>query len=240
VRALSSAAKPPHSLHNSHPHPPISATVPKTKMRALCSILIALSLLGAARGAALAETLGDPRIGFSAERLLVFDGRSYVGRMWNMPGEQRHEQDLPSVKPVFILHADSTVGDILLPQLHTAVEFVLPKALAVLGRPGLLGKAVAQETVNGIATEKYAVARDIPEGRLAGSLWLSAGGIPMRCDGTFTRKNGKVSTVHWELRHVSIGAQDATLFEVPPGYSKLPPEAAATLLGLRLAPHARK
>lgn len=209
-------------------------------MRSLPLAAIALSVLLATGGAAPAETLGDAQIGFSAERVLVFDGRSYVGRMWNMPGEQRHEQDLPSVKPVFILHGDSTVGDILLPQLHTAIEFVMPKALAVLGKPGLLGKAVGEETVNGIATTKYTVDKDIPEGRLSGSLWLSADGIPMRCDGSFTRKSGKVSTVHWELRHVRIGPQDAVLFEVPADYSKLPPEAAATLLGLRLAPRPKK
>jgi hypothetical protein len=52
---------------------------------------------------AVAETLGDSRVGFSAERLLVVDGRSYVGRMWHMPGEQRHEQQLPTISPVSIL-----------------------------------------------------------------------------------------------------------------------------------------
>jgi hypothetical protein len=209
-------------------------------MRAFPVASIALSVLLTAAGTTSAETLGDARVGFSAERVLVFDGHSYVGRMWNMPGEQRHEQDLPSLKPVFILHADSTIGDILLPQLHTTVEFLMPKALAALGKPGLLGKAVGEETIDGIATTKYTVNKDIPEGLLSGSLWLSADGIPMRCDGSFTRKNGKVSTVHWELRHVRIGQQDAALFEVPADYSKLPPEAAATLLGLRLKPHSNK
>ena len=170
----------------------------------------------------------------------MFDGHSYIGRMWSMPGEQRHEQVLPSLEPVFILHADSTLGDILLPQLHTAVEFAMPKALAVLGRPGLLGKAVGEESVNGVATTKYAVDKDIPEGHLSGTLWLSADGIPMRCDGSLTRRNGKVSTVHWELRNVRVGPQDAALFEVPPGYSKLSPQAASTLLGLRLAPRHKR
>jgi hypothetical protein len=68
-------------------------------------------------------------------------------------------------------------------------------------------------------------------------LWLSSDGIPMRCDGSYTSRKGKVSKVHWELRDVKIGRQDASLFEVPAGYSKLPPEAAATLFGLRLASH---
>jgi len=36
--------------------------------------------------------------------------------------------------------------------------------------------------------------------------------------------------------HVKIGPQAAALFEPPEGYSKLPPEAIAPLLGLRLKP----
>jgi hypothetical protein len=57
----------------------------------------------------------------------------------------------------------------------------------------------------------------------------------MKCDGELVAKNGKASTIHWELRHVAIGKQDAALFEVPQGYAKLPPEAALPLLGIRLA-----
>jgi hypothetical protein len=57
----------------------------------------------------------------------------------------------------------------------------------------------------------------------------------MRCDGKLEGKSGKISTIHWELRHVKIGSQAAALFEVPRGYAKLPPEAAAPLLGMRLA-----
>jgi hypothetical protein len=206
-------------------------------MQKLSVAPIALALALLLPAAALAGTLGDPQIGFSAERVLVFDGKSYVGRMWNMPGQQRHEQNLPSLNPVFILRADSSIGDVLLPQLHTAVEFDLPKVLAVLAQPDLLGTPVGEETVNGVATTKYEVDRSIPDGHLSGALWLSREGIPMRCDGSYTSRKGKVSTVHWELRHAVIGAQDASLFKVPSGYAKLPPEAAATLFGLRLASH---
>ena len=99
-------------------------------MRAFLFALIVLAIQPAIAPAGRAATLGDPRVGFSAERVLVYDGHRYVGRMWSMPGEQRHEQQLPSLKPVFILRADSTVADMLLPQLHTAVEFVLPPALS--------------------------------------------------------------------------------------------------------------
>src|SRR4029077_14924469 len=95
-----------------------------------------------------AETLADASVGFSAERVLVINGQSYVGRMWHMPGEQRHEQDLPALMPIFILRAGSAIGDIILPKRHTVVEFALHKELSILGDPGLLGKPVGQETVN--------------------------------------------------------------------------------------------
>ena len=66
------------------------------------------------------------------------------------------------------------------------------------------------------------------------ALWLSADGIPMRLAGTFTNAKGKASSVRWELSGVKTGPQPAALFEPPAGLSKLPPEAIAPLLGLRL------
>jgi hypothetical protein len=201
-------------------------------------VALSLSLLLAA-AAASAETLGVARVGFSAERILVFDGHRYVGRMWQMPGEQRHEQDLPALQPVFILHDGVPIGDLVLAKLHTIIEFRLPAALAALNRPGLMRRPLGHERIDGIATTKYAVDREIAEGHLSGFVWLSGDGIPMRADGRFRAKGGHLSTVHWELRHVRIGPQPASLFEVPHGYAKLPPEAAAGLLGMRLAGPAR-
>jgi hypothetical protein len=192
-----------------------------------------LSMFGATQSPA--ETLGDARVGFTAQRVLVVDGRRYVGRIWHMPGEQRHEQDLPAIKPIFILRTGSRLGDVVLPQLHTVVEFVLPRELSLLGNPDLLRKPVGQETVNGITTTKYTVEEDVPGGRVTGTLWLSRDGIPMKCDGRFEPKSGKSSMIYWELRHVKIGTQDKALFEVPQGYARLPPEAAAPLLGMHLA-----
>ena len=196
---------------------------------------ITFSLLLFMSAHALGQTLGDARVGFSAERILAVDGRSYVGRMWHMPGEQRHEQQLPVISPVFILHAGSAHGDVVLPQLHIVVEFALPKEFALLGNPALLRTPIGQETVNGIATTKYTIEEALPGGHIAGSLWLSRDGIPMRCDGRFEPDKGRRSTIYWELRDVKLGKQDEALFEVPKGYKKLPPDAVAPLLGMHLA-----
>jgi hypothetical protein len=197
--------------------------------------LALIPLLVTATGAR-AATLGEARVGFSAERILVIDGHSYTGRMWQMPGVQRHEQELPGFRPVFILHADSAVGDVVLPQLHTIVEFAMPRPLSILASPALLQKPVGQEVVNGIATTRYAVDATAPEGHAAGSLWLSRDGIPIKCEGRFETPKGKVSTIRWELRHLQLGPQNAALFEMPNGFTKLPPEAIAPLLGMKLAP----
>ena len=61
--------------------------------------------------AALVETLGDASAGHTAERLLILDGRRYIGKIWRMPGEQRHEQNLTRISPVLILGADIPLGE---------------------------------------------------------------------------------------------------------------------------------
>ena len=205
-------------------------------MRNLRSLILSLMLVPGAAGAA---TLGEAQIAFTADRLLVIDGRSYRGKIWTMPGKERHEQAIQAFRPVFLLRADSPLGEVVLAQMKTIVQFTMPSELRILGTSQLKKHPVGQETVNGIATTKYAIDETVPEGHAAGALWLSRDGIPMRLAGSFTRQSGKVSTLRWELSHVKVGPQPAALFEAPKGFSKLPPEAVAPLLGLQLKPMPR-
>ena len=200
-------------------------------MRTFWSLILCLML---APGAVAAATLGEAQIGFTADRTLVIDGRTYLGKIWTMPGRERHEQAIQAFRPVFLLRADSPLGEVVLPQLKTIVQFALPPELRILGTPELKKHPAGRETVNGIATTKYAIDEALPEGHASGTLWLSRDGIPMRLAGSFARQGGKVSTVRWELSHVKIGPQPASLFEAPHGFSKLPAEAIAPLLGLKL------
>lgn len=195
--------------------------------------LITLSLVWSASTDAVAETLGDARVGFSAERTLIVDGQRFEGKMWHMPGEQRHEQNWPGINPVLILRSASVVGELVLPHLHTVIDFALPKAITALGHLDL-GHPIGSASIDGEQTTEYALDQSSPDGHATGSLWLSSDGIPMKCVGRFEATNGRLSTITWYLHRVRIGKQDPSLFEVPRGYAKLPPEAAATLLGLRL------
>lgn len=199
-------------------------------MGRITALLLCLSF---APGAG-AATLGEAKVAFSADRTLVIDGHNYTGKIWTMPGRERHEQAIQAFRPVFLLRTDSPLGEVVLPQLKTIVQFVIPPELRLLGSSELKKHPAGQETVNGVAATKYAIDETVPEGHATGALWLSRDGIPMKLVGLFTRQNGKVSTVRWELSHVRIGPQPAALFEEPPGYSKLPAEAVAPLLGLKL------
>lgn len=198
------------------------------KLRAL---LLAVALLP---GTAAAGTLGEARIGFRADRILVIDGKSYIGKIWTMPGEERHEQEIKGFRPIFLLRADNPLGEVVLPQLKTIVEFVMPPELRLFGRPAVKRHPIGQDSVNGIATTRYAIDESVPEGHAQGTLWLSRDGIPMKLVGTFTSHKGKAASVRWELSHVEVGPQPAALFEEPRGYSRLPAEAIAPLLGLKL------
>ena len=202
-------------------------------MRTLCLVLVLLLLAPAAAPGA---TLGDAQIGFSADRTLVIDGHTYQGKIWGMPGRERHEQAIQGFQPIFLLRTDSPLAEIVLAKLKTIVQFVMPTELRLLARPELKKHPVGHDTVNGIATTKYAIDETLPEGHAKGTLWLSRDGIPMKLAGSFAGNSGRVATVRWELSHVRIGPQPAALFEAPQGFSKLPPEAVAPLLGLRLKP----
>src|ERR1700722_1140987 len=201
-------------------------------MRGFWIGLVAATLgLGAAASAA---TLSDAKVGFSADRTLVINGKTYLGKMWTMPGMERHEQDLNGIPAAFVFRADTPIGDAVLPQLHTVVQFVIPAELRVLAASRLTRHPVGHETINGIATTKYDVDETVPEGHGVGAVWISADGIPMKLAGSFTKPNEKVVNLRWELSHVKLGPQPASLFERPPGFSKLPAEAIAPLLGLSL------
>lgn len=199
------------------------------------ALLLILALLLATPAGGRAATIGPARVGFNAERILVINGRRYVGKMWQMAGAQRHEQRLGAIRPVMILHADSAVADILLPGLHTVVEIALPKAVSLLDGRLLPSRPIARGRIDGLAAREYAIDENSGEGRADGTLWLSRQGILLRCDGSFRSKNGKLTTIHWRLRNIRIGPQPAGLFAVPRGYTRLPIGAVAPLLGLRTA-----
>lgn len=180
-----------------------------------------------------AAMLGDPQIPFSADRLLVFGGRTLAGKVFSRPGEQRHEQDVGGIRQVVLLRGEHSRGWLLLPALHSFVEFNFAPAVAELGDPALLGTRLGQERINGLTATKYRIEHTANDGtEVEGYLWLTRDGIPVKLDGTYLPPKQKEPTrVRMELTNIHIGPQDPSLFALPSGMTKLSLGGLKPLLG---------
>jgi hypothetical protein len=198
-------------------------------------LLVAGLVAGLAALPAAARMLGDPSVPFSADRTLVVGERSFSGKLYSIPGSQRHEQAIEGVEQVVILHGNVARGWLVLPGLNSFVEFGFTRAAAELRDQDLLSTKLGEETIGGQRTTKYRVEHTARDGtEVDGYAWLTRDGIPMRLDGLFTPANGgKPTPFRMELSNLRTGPQDPTLFDVPQNMVKLPTAALAPLLGVR-------
>lgn len=198
----------------------------------LAALLIAIA--AAAGPAAAARMLGDPSVPFSADRTLTVGDRSFTGKLYAIPGSQRHEQRIAGVDQVIILHGKDARGWLVLPALNSYVEFWFARAAVELKANDLLSTKLGEETIDGQRTSKYRIEHTARDGTMAdGYIWLTREGIPMRLDGMYSpAKGGEPTNVHMELSNVRQGPQDAALFAVPQNMMKLPGGALAPLLGI--------
>jgi hypothetical protein len=194
---------------------------------------IVLALLLALPLPAAAQLLGDARVGFTADRTVVVNDRTFQGRVWSMPGKQRHEQDIEGIPQVILLRGDGR-GWLVLPGMKSYVEFGYAPVVAELGDPAAIGPKVGEETVGGIRTSKHRIEHTARDGTfIEGWLWRSAEGIVMKLEGTATAKRGggKPLQIRMSLANVRTGTQEAGLFDLPQGLVKLPSGALQPLLG---------
>ena len=56
----------------------------------------------------------------------------------------------------------------------------------------------------------------------------------LKLDGTFVQTNGRETKASYELSNVKRGPQQPNLFDLPPKMTRLPPEALAPLMGLKV------
>jgi hypothetical protein len=79
---------------------------------------------------------------------------------------------------------------------------------------------IGPDTVNGVKTTKSKIIMTGPKGeKMGGFMWLTKENIMVKMDAIAIDKQQKMR-FKTELTNLKIGKQDATLFEVPEGYSK--------------------
>lgn len=200
----------------------------------LLAVLLAGIALLAGPAQAAPRMLGDPSVPFSADRSLTVGDRNFSGKLYSVPGSQRHEQQIAGVEQVIILHGADARGWLVLPTLNSYVEFWFGRAATELKADDLLSTKLGEETIDGQRTTKYRIEHTARDGTSAdGYIWLTREGIPMRLDGMYRPADGGTPTpVRMELSNVRKGPQDATLFAVPKNMMKLPGGALAPLLGV--------
>jgi Domain of unknown function (DUF4412) len=80
---------------------------------------------------------------------------------------------------------------------------------------------VGPETVNGMSTTKSKIIMTGPKGeKMGGFMWVTKENIMVKMDAIAIDKQQKMRFKS-ELTNIKIGKQDAALFEVPTGYSKV-------------------
>jgi hypothetical protein len=174
-------------------------------------------------------------LSYSATRTVTVDGKTYTGRMFHIPGSERHEQTLLGMADVFLLNGKAGAGYVVLPSLKTMIEFPFPALLTALNDSSVAKAAAGEDVVDGIATTKYRIDRTAPDGtRGAGDFWLSRRGALMKLAGTVTAPGGHKTTIQMVLSGFKEAPQSAALFVPPPGLNRLPAEALAPLLGFKL------
>jgi hypothetical protein len=201
--------------------------------RPLLAVLVCLALL-APMGAVRAALLGDASVPFSADRTVTVNGKSYSGRVFAVPGRQRHEQDLFGMREVFILDSAAARGWLVLPSVKTYVEFPFPAVMAELGAPDLRRAPEGQETIHGVRTTRYRIEHVASDGtRVTGHAWVSRTNVLMKFAVAVGKEGGRTTDVAMELSNLLEEAQDPGLFELPQGFVQLPGNALGPLMGGR-------
>jgi hypothetical protein len=198
-------------------------------------IAAALLLLIAGRAAPAAQLVGDAAIPFSADRSVAWKGKTYPGRVYAVPGKQRHEEVFGALPVVAILRADRQIAYLILPALHVYTALPFPKAVTEHGDVSQLGSPTGTETVAGQPARRYQVTRGGSDGsQLDGALWLSRDWIVLKADGSWTAPDHGPERGTLEPTNIVQAPQDPALFELPPGLTELSPEAINALLSLKM------
>ena len=182
-----------------------------------------------------AADLLDAPVSFSATRTVTVNGKVYTGPMFHIPGRERHEQTLLGMQEVFLLDDQQSAAMLVMPALKTEVDFPFPPLMSSLLDASLAKTALGEEQVDEVPATKYRVDKTAPDGtRGEGFLWISRRGVLLKLDGTVTAPGGHRTAIQMALSDVKEAPQSPALFAPPSGFSKLPAEALAPLLGWKL------
>ncbi len=185
---------------------------------ALVSALCIVAFATTAQGAGLPM----PTVEYSADRVMETEAGTFEGKVYAAKDKERSETSMQGMTSVMILRRDKQLGYMLMPaqKMYSQMDFAKAQQQSG-GQPAdqVEITEVGSETIDGQPTTKYKLI--MKDGSAGGFMWFTKDGIMMKMD-TVVKNGRDKSRMTITLKNVKIGAQDASLFEVPAGYNAMP------------------
>jgi hypothetical protein len=163
------------------------------------------------------------KVEYSADRIMETEAGTFEGKVYAAKDKERTETSMRGMTSVMILRKDKQLGYMLMPaqKMYQQLELAQAQAQSGGGHPAdeVDITEVGTDTIEGQATTKYKLV--LKDGSAGGFMWFTKDGIMMKMD-TVMKKGRNKSRMTLTLRNLQIGAQDASLFEVPAGYNQMP------------------
>ena len=177
--------------------------------------------------AGLAQAAGPSKatVEYSADSQLETAEISMKGHVNYAPMRERREMVTDGGdKMITIMRADKKVAWILMPSekmyMETNIAQAAGKDSTDPSQYKIEQTVVGPETLNGVQTTKSKIIMTGPKGqKMGGFMWMTKENIMVKMDAIAIEKNQKMR-FKTELTNLKIGKQDASLFEIPQGYSK--------------------
>lgn len=191
-------------------------------------ILSALVAAIAAAQPASAVTLTPPDTGYSATRIVNASGREISGKLYSEDGNERWEMTMQGMRQISILRHGEGRMFMYMPDMNMAMEMGRAEA-ANYGVDKLLdgveAEKIGTETIDGEPTTKYRVLPGQTAQKGDATIWMTEDGIPVKAEGSSAQ-----GTFSMRLTDLERGAQDPSLFQLPPGVApvKMPAGMPAT------------
>lgn len=158
---------------------------------------------------------------YSAIRHIEMAEGSMVQTVHHSFGKERIESNMEGMSMIMITRPDKKLAWQIMPMNNMYMEVNAAQASKVSGEipDDITIELVGKESVEGVETTKYKML--MKDKSAGGFLWLTKEHIPIKMD--FLSKEGKEKNrVKMTLKQLKVGKQDQQLFELPPGFSKMP------------------
>jgi hypothetical protein len=202
-------------------------------MQRLVPAVLAAMILVAAP--AWADKLPLPKAAYSADVIIYAKGKQSSGHInVDGPKERRQTKNAAGIEKTTVIRRDQGKAGLvydLKPSRHLAVAMRMAAAEAAgeIGAPGIdidafygvEAESQGLETIDGLLTTKYAIKIDGgPDLVVNATVWATDDGIIVKMVGK-TSIDTDAMPSRMELKNITRGPQDPTLFEVPAGLEVL-------------------